>query len=95
MPKFDVSVTLEVMTCMTVDAEDEIDAGHKLIANVHFDWIRHAAHDPNSLVNSMELEISREGVPLADHVVHMPRDEVKEMQDALFVAIRERNSDNK
>jgi hypothetical protein len=90
VPKFDVLVTFEVMTCVTVDAEDEIDAGHKVIANVQFDWINQAANDPHSAINSMELEISKEGADLADQVVRMAKDQVKEMQDALFLAIHER-----
>jgi hypothetical protein len=84
VPKFDVSVTFEVTSCLTVHAEDEIDAGHKVIANIHFDWIKHAAHDPKASINSMELQISREDVKVASEVVRISNDEVNEMQYALF-----------
>lgn len=57
--KYDVLVQLEIAFNVSLDADDEIDAAHRVLA-LDKDWIDHAARDPEATMDWRELQICRE-----------------------------------
>jgi hypothetical protein len=75
MAKFNVIIVMDVTTKVNIEAEDEMDADHKIVASGK-DWIQIAAEDPDAHIDSLELQICEE------HVF----DDVSDVEEAMQAA---------